>query len=84
MGQDSSNFHSFPCMPDPVWEKHRHGSYHKASKRIRQKVFRAGAMGRMTELLNILPFPLSPLFMAPGTCHTTMMNSGNYTGGKES
>lgn len=57
-------------------------SFWKGVSRIRQKVFRAGARGSTTELLNILPFFLSPLFMASGTCCKTMMNSGNYTGGK--
>lgn len=55
------------------------GSYSKVVSRIRQKVFRVGGIGSTSELLNILPFLLSQLFMA---FHTTMMNSGNYAGGK--
>lgn len=35
------------------------GSYSKAVSRVRQKVFRAGTRGSMTELLNMLSFLLA-------------------------
>lgn len=59
------------------------GSWSKIVSSIRQKVFRAGGIDCMSEVLNILPLS-SPLLMALRTCHTKMMNGRNYVGVKVS